>query len=49
MYLTELMLKLPKEASLIRRARQLLAQQFAIIGNDKILRSVIIDTDADPV
>jgi primosomal protein N' (replication factor Y) len=49
MYLTELMLKLPKEASLIRNARKLLAQQFAIIGNDKVLRSVIIDTDADPV
>ena len=49
MYLTELMLKLPKDVTLIRRARQLLAQQFAIIGNDRVLRSVIIDTDADPV
>lgn len=49
MYLTELMLKLPKDAALIRRARHLLGQQFAIIGNDRVLRSVIIDTNADPV
>lgn len=48
-YLVELLLKLPKDAHIIATARQLLQQQSAILGNDKMLRSVIMEANADPV
>ena len=48
-YLVELLLKLPKDAHIIATARQLLQQQTAILGNDKMLRSVIMEANADPV
>jgi primosomal protein N' (replication factor Y) len=49
MYRTELVLKLPRETTLVARARSLLRTQFAIIGNDRQYRSVLVDADVDPV
>jgi primosomal protein N' (replication factor Y) len=49
LYLVEILLKLPRDSGLVPRARLLLQQQFAILGNDKAFRSVIIQANADPL
>jgi primosomal protein N' (replication factor Y) len=48
-YLVELLLKLPKDAKLNALARQMLQQQQAIIQNDRVLKSVMVQFDVDPV
>jgi len=48
MYRTELVLKLPKEGSLVARARTLIRHQMAVLGNDRQYRSVVVDADVDP-
>jgi primosomal protein N' (replication factor Y) len=48
-YLVELLLKLPKDGKLNALARQMLHQQQAIIQNDRVLKSVVMQFDVDPV
>jgi primosomal protein N' (replication factor Y) len=48
-YLVELLLKLPKDAKLNALARHMLHQQQAIIQNDRVLKSVVMQFDVDPV
>ena len=49
MYLWEILIKLPKDTTLIQHAKMAIQQQIAIIHNTKNLRSVIILPDVDPV
>jgi primosomal protein N' (replication factor Y) (superfamily II helicase) len=49
LYLTELLLKLPKDRKLIDFSKHLIQQQSAILQNDKKFRSVIIQVDVDAV
>ena len=48
-YLWEIMLKLPKDATLINHCKKEIGQQIAIIHNSKNYRSVTILPDVDPV
>jgi len=49
MYRSELVLKLPKHAGVVNRARVLIQKELAVLGNDKQYRSVLIDVDVDPL
>ena len=48
-YLYELLLKLPRDGSVIRHCKLLIQQQSAIMANDRKFRSVTIIPDVDPV
>lgn len=48
-YLWELLLKLPKDARLIRQCKHEVRQQTVIIQSNKRYRSVTILPDVDPV
>jgi primosomal protein N' (replication factor Y) len=48
-FLMELLLKLPKDASLITSAKSAIQEQSAILHNEKKFRSVVIIPDVDPV
>jgi primosomal protein N' (replication factor Y) (superfamily II helicase) len=48
-YLVEILLKLPKDGGWNAMARQMLEQQQAIISNDRVLKSVQISFDVDPL
>jgi primosomal protein N' (replication factor Y) len=49
LYLTELLLKLPKDRKLIDYSKHLILQQAAILQNDKKFRSVVLQVDVDAV
>ncbi|HET9055958.1 MAG TPA: primosomal protein N' [Chitinophagaceae bacterium] len=46
-YLMELLIKLPKEASVIHACKKMILEQTAVLHNDKRFRSVVIIPDAD--
>jgi len=46
-FLMELSIKLPKDAALLSRCKQILHEQIAILHNDKRFRSVVIIPDID--
>ena len=48
-YHIEFILKLPREAGLHERARRMLHQQQLVLQNDRVFRSVVVQSDADPV
>lgn len=48
-YLMELLLKLPKDAALIKKCKRYIAEQIAIMHQQKDLRSVTVIPDVDPV
>jgi primosomal protein N' (replication factor Y) (superfamily II helicase) len=48
-YLMELLFKLPKDAPTIQLCKQMIAQQMAILQNDRHFRSVVMVPDIDPV
>lgn len=48
-YLMELLLKLPKDAATITRAKQSIKQMIAAMYQDRRFRSVVIIADVDPV
>jgi primosomal protein N' (replication factor Y) len=48
-FLVEILIKLPKDSKLNALARQMLHQQQAILQNDRVLKSVIVQFDVDPV
>lgn len=48
-YLMELMVKLPKDTPLIKRFKEQVFEQIAILQQDKQFRNVIIIPDVDPV
>ena len=48
-YLVEILMKLPKDAKINALARHMLHQQQAILQNDRVLKSVILQFDVDPV
>lgn len=48
-YLMDLLLKLPKDTSLIQRAKQTIQQAVIALYNNKRFRSVVIIPDVDPV
>jgi primosomal protein N' (replication factor Y) len=49
LYLAEILLKLPRDSGLVPLARTLLQQQFAILGNDRLFKSVVVQANADPL
>ena len=49
MYIMEILMKLPKDLAALQSARQLLQQQVAILGNDRELRSVVVQFNVDPL
>lgn len=49
LYLWEILIKLPKDASLINQCKTAIKQQIAIIHNTKNLSGVIILPDVDPI
>ena len=48
-YLWEILLKLPKDAQLIKQCKREIQQQIAIINSNKIYRSVHIIPDVDTI
>jgi len=46
-FLMELMVKLPKDTSLVKRCKQLILEQIAVMRNEKKFRSVIVIIDVD--
>ena len=48
-FLMELLLKLPKDSSLISYAKHLIVQQTAILHNHKKFKSVVIIADVDAI
>jgi primosomal protein N' (replication factor Y) len=48
-FLMELLLKLPKDASLIMACKSAIQEQTAILHNEKKFRSVVIIPDVDPM
>jgi len=49
LYHIEFILKLPREAGLHAKARRMLQQQQLVLQNDRMFRSVLVQSDADPV
>lgn len=48
-YLVELLIKLPREAGLINRCKQLIYEQTALLHNDQRFKKTVIIVDVDPV
>jgi primosomal protein N' (replication factor Y) len=48
-YLYELLLKLPRDGSVIRHCKLVIQQQMAIMASDRKFRTVDIVPDVDPI
>ena len=48
LYRMEIILKLPREAKTMALARQIIAQQAAVLQNDRVFKSVTLHVDVDP-
>ena len=49
LYHIEFILKLPREAGIHAKARHMLRQQQLVLQNDRLMRSVLVQFDADPM